>query len=326
MSSPPTDGRPKVLVVGGLNGFVGSNTTEALVERGVDCVVTRHTSAEVPRFLEKHIGRRVFIESADATSIADLRRIGEHHEIEGIVDAMGAFTPKAKSPIPGLRTYFDMLAGIFQVAEDWKVKRLIFSSTGGVYLGLGAGPMKEEAPLPLPSFHPLIAYQKIVEVAASEFGRGSGISSVCVRLMGMFGPGQEPNAGSLAPRLVHAALGQKPPALEGVFGACADDGVDLCYIKDVARAIALLQTAEKLPHDVYNVGSGRLTPNRELVEAIEGAVPGFAADLPPGRSPGPPLPAMETGRLRADTGFSPAFDTGSAIRDYVEWLKAGNSK
>ena len=50
----------------------------------------------------------------------------------------------------------------------------------------------------------------------------------------------------------------------------------------MARAIALLQTAEKLQYDVYNIGSGRLTPNRELVEAIKRAVPNFKMDLPPG--------------------------------------------
>jgi nucleoside-diphosphate-sugar epimerase len=47
-----------ILVIGGLNGFVGSNTTEALVGRGFDCVVTRHESTEVPRYLEKYIGLR----------------------------------------------------------------------------------------------------------------------------------------------------------------------------------------------------------------------------------------------------------------------------
>jgi UDP-glucose 4-epimerase len=130
-----------ILVVGGLNGFVGSNTTEALVERGIDCVVTRHKNSEVPRFLEKHIGRRVLIESADATSVADLRRIGEKHEIDGIICFAGG----------NLKAYFDMLVGIFQVAEDWKVKRLMFSSTGGVYFGLEGGPMKEDRPIPLPS-------------------------------------------------------------------------------------------------------------------------------------------------------------------------------
>lgn len=314
-----------ILVVGGLNGFVGSNTTEALVERGIDCVVTRHKNADVPGFLQRYLNRNVFIESADATSIDDLRRIGEKHKIDGIVDVAGGLTPRAKSPVPRLKGYFDMLAGIFRMAEEWNVKRLIMSSTGGVYLGM-PGTVSEDQPLPLPSPFPLIAYQKIVEVATSEFAKGSGISSACVRLSGMFGPWQDPTGGSLAPQLVHAAVRGKPAALEGVFAASADDGVDLSYIKDVARAIAQLQTAEKLSHDVYNVGSERLTSNRELVAAIEAAVPGFRVDLPPGRSPFPLLPVMETERLRADTGFTPAFDIQSAVRNYVEWLKAGNPK
>ncbi len=81
-----------ILVIGGLNGFVGSNTTEALVKQGVDCVVTRHKDTVVPGFLQKYIDdHHVFIESADATSIDDLRRIGEKHKIDGIVNVAGGF-------------------------------------------------------------------------------------------------------------------------------------------------------------------------------------------------------------------------------------------
>ena len=83
----------------------------------------------------------------------------------------------------------------------------------------------------------------------SEFAKASGISSICVRLMGMYGPFQDSAQYSLAPRLVHAALDGKPPNLENIFLGNADDAVDLCYIKDVARAIALLQTAKKLQYD-----------------------------------------------------------------------------
>ena len=100
--------------------------------------------------------------------------------------------------------------------------------------------------------------------------------------MGMYGPFQDPTQFSLAPRLVHAALNGKPPNLKNIFLGNADDAVDLCYIKDVARAIALLQTAEKLQYDVYNIGSGRLTPNRELLDNIKKVVPNFKMDLPPG--------------------------------------------
>src|SRR5437867_5456150 len=144
--------------------------------------------------------------------------------------------------------------------------------------------------------------------------------------MGMYGPFQDPEQGSLALRLVHSAVTGKPPDLENVFFGNADDAVDLLYIKDMARAIALLQTAEKRQYNVYNVASGKVTPNRELVEAVKRVVPDFKVDLPPGHFPCPPLPLPDTKRLQADTGFSPKFDTQSAIQHYADWLKAGNSK
>ena len=218
-----------------------------------------------------------------------------------------------------------MLSATFQVAQEWKVKRVTFSSTGGMYLGL-QGTANEEQPLYLgQNPFPILAYQKIVEVAAGQFAKKTGVSTICARLLGMYGPFDGGMLG-LPSRLVHAAVSRKPLNLENVFFGNAEDSLDLCYIKDLARAIALLQTTEKLQYDVYNVGSGSATPNRELVDAIKKAVPGFKADLPPGHFPFPPFPVMETKRLQEDTGFSPKFDAQSGIQHYVDWLKAGNPK
>ena len=315
----------KILVIGGFNGFVGSNVTEALVNSGRQCVVTRHRSKEAPGYLTKFVGSSVFVEDADATSLPDLRRIGENHRIESIVDVSGAFHADARSPIPDLKAYFDRLIGVFQVAEDWKVRRVTFSSTVGMYLGLPESSVREDMPLPLPSFHPLVAYQKIVEIAAAEFARGSSISTVCARLGGMFGPGQPPSGGVVS-ELVHAAVNGRPAALEGAFFAGAEDAGEYWYIKDLARAVAALHTSDKVNHQVYNVGPGRSTPNMEVVEAIRRVVPGAVLQLPAGKSPFPPLPVMDVERLRADTGFSPHYDIQSAIADYVGWLRAGNPK
>src|SRR5436853_5246950 len=313
-----------ILVVGGLNGFIGSNTTEALVEHGQDCVVTRHENTEVPGFLPDHIDhRRVIVEPADSTSLADLRKIGGHHNINSIVNVAGGFA-SGEGPLRGLRGYFDMLDATFRVAHDWKVKRVTFSSTGGMYLGL-QGTVDEEAPISLPSMFPILAYQKIVEVAADQFAKKTGISTICVRLMGMFGPFDGAQLG-LPARLVHAAVSGRPPSFDAVFFGNADDATDLLYIKDMARAIALLQIAEKLQYEVYNIASGKVTQNRELLDEVERVVPNFKVDLPPGRFPFPPLPLPDTNRLQADTGFSPKFDTQSAIQHYADWLKAGNPK
>src|SRR5436853_5679703 len=307
-----------ILVIGGLNGFIGSNTSEALVDLGQDCVVTRHENADVPSFLQKHIDHHhVSIEPADSTSITDLRKIGEKHSIDGIVNVAGGFA-SGEGPLRGLRGYFHMLDATFQVAQEWKVKRVTFSSTGGMYRGV-SGTVDEEHPIGLQSMFPILAYQKIVEVAAEQFGKKTGFIAICVRLMGMFGLFDGAQLGLLA-RLVHAAVSGSPPIFEDVFFGNADDAVDLLYIKDMARAIALLQTAEKLQYDLYNIGSGKPTPNHELLGEIKRAVPNFTVNLPPGRFPFPPLPLMETKRLEADTGFSSKFDTRSGVQDYVAWL------
>ena len=313
-----------ILVIGGLNGFIGSNTTEALVEQGQDCVVTRHENNEVPGFLQKHIdNRHVFIEPADSTSIADLRKIGQKHKIDGIVNVAGGFA-SGEGPLRGLKGYFDMLDATFRMAQEWKVKRVTFSSTGGMYLGL-SGTVDEDHPIALQSMFPILAYQKIVEVAADQFAKKTGISTICVRLMGMFGPFDGAQLG-LPARLVHAAVSGRPPSFDAVFFGNADDATDLLYIKDMARAIALLQIADKLQYEVYNIASGKVTPNRELLDAVERVVPSFKVVLHPGHFPFPPLPLPGTKRLQADTGFSPKFDTQSAIRHYIDWLRAGNPK
>jgi UDP-glucose 4-epimerase len=314
----------QILVVGGLNGFIGSNTTEALVDQGKDCVVTRHENTEIPGFLQKHIDhRQVVIERADSTSIADLRKIGAKHKIDSIVNVGGGFA-SGEGPLRGLRGYFDMLDATFRVAQEWKVNRVTFSSTGGMYIGL-SGTVNEEVPLFLQSAFPILAYQKVVEVAAEQFAKKTGIRTISARLMGMYGP-FDGNQLGLPSRLVHAAVSGKTPNLENVFFGNAEDSMDLCYIKDLARAIALVHIAEKLQYDVYNIGSGKLTPNNELVEAVKRVVPSFKVDLPPGHFPFPPMPLMETNRLQADTSFVPKFDVLSAIHDYVAWLKAGNPK
>ena len=98
--------------------------------------------------------------------------------------------------------------------------------------------------------------------------------------------------------------------------------MDLCYVKDCGRAIALLMTAERLNHRIYNVSSGRLVPYSEVVAAINAAVAGANITLPEGRNPDrPPDNHMDITRLREDTGFRPEYDVERAVADYVDWLR-----
>jgi UDP-glucose 4-epimerase len=93
-------------------------------------------------------------------------------------------------------------------------------------------------------------------------------------------------------------------------------------VKDCGRAIALLMLAERLNHGTYNVSTGRLVRNGEVVAAINAAVPGANIALPEGRNPDrPPDNYLDTTRLREDTGFRPEYDVERAVSDYAGWLR-----
>src|SRR5258708_16685162 len=116
---------------------------------------------------------------------------------------------------------------------------------------------------------------------------------------------------------VDAAVKSHKPNPEAIrFGLMyAEDGGDQCYIKDAARAIALLQTANKLSQKVYNISSGYPTANHSIVNAIKKVIPNFDVELPAGHMPSGPeaLWYFDIAKLRQDTGFEPQFDIEAGI-------------
>jgi nucleoside-diphosphate-sugar epimerase len=125
------------------------------------------------------------------------------------------------------------------------------------------------------------------------------------------------NIDALATHLALSASqlrGEQPPSLY------AEDGGDCYYAPDAGRAIALLATAEVLRHNTYNVSSGRMFTNRDLADALQAITPGLHLDLLPGRQNGPGAdPYLDITGLTQDTGFTPAFDSTTAVGDYVAW-------
>ena len=106
----------------------------------------------------------------------------------------------------------------------------------------------------------------------------------------------------------------------------AEGGRDVCYVKDVARGIALLQVADHLNHRTYNVADGRATSNREIAAAIRNVLPGARVDLLPGHDPDSQAQDtyLDITRIHQDTGYQPAYGLTRGIADYVDWLRAGH--
>jgi UDP-glucose 4-epimerase len=320
-----------ILVTGGL-GFIGTHTTRALLDLGESCVLVQRRAAAAPEVFASDVGRRVFIEQADITDLPGLLEIGKRHTITGIVHLAGSvpWPPGADQPVDGARKALGGLLNVFQAACDWQVTRIGAASTIGVYGGVTqAPPYSEDMPLPMTAAHAIPAFKKIGELLADYLTGETGAPIVSYRIAGIWGPlGRQASPFFGAPQLVQAAVRGTKPDLSALRSpAYSGDGIDLCYVKDCARAIAMLQVAPRLCHRTYNVGSGRVTSYGELAAAIRQAIPSAQIELPAGRAPGGPPHdfCLDISRLRSDTGYRPAYGTGRAAADYIAWLAGGHS-
>ena len=204
------------------------------------------------------------------------------------------------------------------------MRRVSLASTLGVYSGIRhSGPLTEDLPVLLTAPHPIPRSKKIAELLGEQLAEATGAEVVSLRISGTWGPLGHQDPFFAAPALIHAAASGKPPDLSGLLiRPHLGDGLDLCYVKDTGRAIALVQLAGHLQHRTYNVASGRVTTNAQVVAAIREAVPEAELDLPAG--PDRPAAALDITRLRQDTDFEPEYDTVHAAADYIAWLRAGN--
>ena len=315
-----------ILITGGL-GHIGSATVQALLDTGEECVLVQRRSPVVP---DGRFSAPVTAVQADVKDLAALRAVGRDHAITGIVHMAGSMPwppdPDA-APVEAAREALGGLFNIIEVAQEWGVKRLSLASTIGIYGGLpNTGALSEELPVMLTAPHVIPTFKKIGELLGHHLAATTGLEIIHLRIGGAWGPlGHLPNFAFPAPQFVHAAATGAPVDLSGVGGRLkADDGLDLCYVYDLGRATALLQTADTLAHATYNVGAGRMTTNAEVIAAITSVVPDFELELEPGSSVPPSY--LDITRLHQDTGYLPEWDVERSVADYIAYFRAGNAK
>jgi UDP-glucose 4-epimerase len=311
-----------VILVTGAMGFIGSHTVRALTALGHRCVATSHRTT-------RDLGDAVSVEQVSVADREALRGLGERHAIDGIVHladpALAHLGEQDDGPadlVADMRAGANALFNVLECAIAWQVRRVTIASTIGVYAGVpDLRGVSEQVPLPMDSAGNVVAAAKKSAEVVVSLMRDRGVDAVCARLPAVWGPlGRTRSRFFAAPGLVHAAVTGEPSP-----PANADDAIDLLYVKDCARAIALLQTADRLGHAIYNVGSGRATSNAEVAAAIARAVPGADCVLRSGRSPYGAPAYLNTTRLHADTGFVPEYDLDHAVADYVAFLRSSDA-
>src|SRR5215468_6657694 len=259
------------LIIGGM-GFIGLHTARSFLDAGQDVVVTYNTNRREPDFLKSDLGTRAQVEQLDVLDETRVNQIIQTHKPEGVV-YLAVPALAGVSPADEFKTNTAGYLNVLEACRGAGVRRLSVTSSFSIYNNVKERPWREEVTFPPQSTNPTEAYKKGLEILGLFFGQRTGLEAVMLRVAGIFGPMYHSMA-NLPSRLCVAAAHGRAPDFTGMrYGPPkADDGSDACYVKDVADGIRIVHLTPKLEHRVYNVGNGRATRNRDLVEAIREVV------------------------------------------------------
>lgn len=177
-------------------------------------------------------------------------------------------------------------------------------------------PIAEDAPL-----NPNTAYgeSKKVEVeTALHLAEEYDLPVVVGRIFNPLGPGLHPSnlTSRVLGQIQAIRSGEQPPVIEV---RNLDAARDYLHVKDCVRAMGLLASAGKLPHNVYNIGSGDRTTNREIIELVLDKAGVTDVDYKATDEQSEPL----VGAVQADIsrltelGYTPEYDIERTVEEVV---------
>jgi UDP-glucose 4-epimerase len=312
-----------VLITGGM-GFIGLHTAKAFVDAGEEVVITYYQTWREPSFIKDEYGKSVIVEKVDVSEPSVIEEIAKKHKVEHIVH-LAVPGVAALNPYDDYRVNMNGLIGVLEAARNAEVKRLSLASSIATYHSLPQGPYHESDRLPMGSGNPTEAFKKAWEILAFHYSNRTSLEVVAMRIGGIWGPLYH-SMMNLPSRLAHAAVkGTEPDYSRGV--PFAEDTGDVCYVKDCAQGIALVQMKENLEHRTYNISSGVAVSNQRLVDAVKAVKPEANLPLQEGRSPAYKQDNyLDMSRAHEELGFENAYSPEEAMADYIAWLEEGNER
>ena len=311
----------KHLVTGGA-GFIGSNLTRALLDRGDEVTVFDNFSTGMRSNLEE-IASRIRLVEGDLRDRAAVREAVRGAEVVFHEAAMPSVPRSVDDPETSFAVNAAGTLNLLLEARDARVRRVVYASSSSAYGDTPTLPKHED--MPQKPLSPYAADKVHAENLCRVFTATYGLECVALRYFNVFGPLQRPDSAYAAviPKFIHAVMAGEAPVIYG-------DGRqtrDFTFVVNVIEANILAATAPGAPGQVMNIGNGRRTDLLGLLAAISKAF---------GREVEPAFEAPRRGDVRdslADIsrateilGYRPAVDLEEGLARTVAWFRAVESE
>lgn len=303
----------KTLVTGGA-GFIGSNIVRLLLAKGHEVTVLDDLSSgyrcnltpfpEV-RFIEGDVRNRETVLQAVAGA-----------EVIFHVAASVGNTRSIEHPIEDSEVNVIGTLQVLEAARQHGVRKVVFSSSAGIFGELKTLPIKEDHPVEPDS--PYGASKLAAEKLCLAYDKLYDLEVVCLRYFNVYGVNQRYDAyGNVIPIFAHRMLHELPVV---IFGD-GEQTRDFVNVRDVVQANYKAALSDGVS-GAFNIASGaRVTINRLAELMCE------ASDIKVKIEHGPPRKGdvrhslADISAARNAFGYEPVVALEEGLAEYVDWMK-----
>lgn len=241
-----------MIVVTGASGFIGSAILRHL--RGAGVGVARVTRDEHERNES-----RVYLSKYTS---ADLALLFQELQPTAIIHTAGSASvaDSLRAPDLDFRNSVDVYQRVLEAVRlSAKLPRVVLLTSAAVYGNPLVLPVNEGSLLK--PISPYGFHKKICEELAQEYTQCYQIPTTVARIFSVFGVGQRR---LLIWDLVRKFLDDECVQLSGT----GEETRDFLHVDDLAAQICQLVEHARLPHEVFNLGSGEARSVRQVAESV----------------------------------------------------------
>lgn len=274
---------PKIWLVTGIAGFIGSNLLETLLKLnqtvvGLDNFATgyRHNLSLVRDIVNADQWQRFRMIEGDICNLDDCARAVAGVDYVLHQAALGSVPRSLEDPIRTHETNANGFLNMLVASRDAGVGRFVYAASSSTY-GDHPGLPKIESRIGKP-LSPYAVTKYLNELYADVFSRCYGLPSIGLRYFNVFGPRQDPDGAYAAviPKWFGALLQGQQIYING-DGATSRD---FCFVDNAVQVNLLAATVqnEDAVNQIYNVAVGDRTTLTQLFDHIHNLVAGLKPD------------------------------------------------